>query len=126
MRSWARGYRCGVFQFVKSGKWKVGEARRPRSAASTGRRWATAVLISKDLENRRTRRARAGRGSADGRGGALRVPLLDEITYPIKWGWIEVDDVGRRCATARVPARRDHGPRCRARLIAIADLVSRW
>ena len=27
MRSWARGYRCGVFQFVKSGKWKVGEAK---------------------------------------------------------------------------------------------------
>ena len=23
MRSWARGYRCGVFQFVKSGKWKT-------------------------------------------------------------------------------------------------------
>ena len=33
MRSWARGYRCGVFQFVKSGKWKVGEAK---AAAALG------------------------------------------------------------------------------------------
>ena len=24
LRSWARGYRVGVYQFVKSGKWKVG------------------------------------------------------------------------------------------------------
>ena len=27
LRSWARDYRCGVFQFVKSGKWKVGEQK---------------------------------------------------------------------------------------------------
>ncbi|HEY1539754.1 MAG TPA: cob(I)yrinic acid a,c-diamide adenosyltransferase, partial [Solirubrobacteraceae bacterium] len=33
LRSWARGYRCGVFQFVKSGKWKVGEAK---AAAALG------------------------------------------------------------------------------------------
>ena len=25
LRGWARGYRIGVYQFVKSGKWKVGE-----------------------------------------------------------------------------------------------------
>src|SRR6202008_4944472 len=31
MRSWALGYRCGVFQFVKSGKWKVGEAKAARA-----------------------------------------------------------------------------------------------
>ena len=27
LRSWNRDYRCGVVQFVKSGKWKVGEQR---------------------------------------------------------------------------------------------------
>ncbi|MBD0355461.1 MAG: cob(I)yrinic acid a,c-diamide adenosyltransferase [Rubrobacteraceae bacterium] len=25
LRGWARGYRIGVYQFVKSGKWRVGE-----------------------------------------------------------------------------------------------------
>ncbi len=25
LRGWARGYKIGVYQFVKSGKWKVGE-----------------------------------------------------------------------------------------------------
>ena len=25
LRAWARGYRVGVYQFLKSGKWKVGE-----------------------------------------------------------------------------------------------------
>ena len=51
--------------------------------------------------------------------------LLDEITYPIKWGWIDVDDV---VATLRdrpgfqhvVITGRDAAPE----LIAIADLVS--
>ena len=27
MRSWARGWRVGVYQFMKSGKWKVGERK---------------------------------------------------------------------------------------------------
>jgi len=32
--------------------------------------------------------------------------LLEEITYPIKWGGIELDDVSRPCEIARLPARR--------------------
>jgi len=35
MRAWARDYRCGVFQFVKSGKWKVGEAKAAAVAAKS-------------------------------------------------------------------------------------------
>jgi ATP:corrinoid adenosyltransferase len=27
LRGWARGYKIGVYQFVKSGKWNVGEQR---------------------------------------------------------------------------------------------------
>ena len=38
MRSWARGYRCGVFQFVKSGKWNVGEAKAGKIAGDHIRR----------------------------------------------------------------------------------------
>ena len=52
MRSWARGYRCGVFQFVKSGKWKVGEAKA--AAALGGIDWEKMgdgwSWLSKDLD----------------------------------------------------------------------------
>ena len=97
MRSWARDYRCGVFQFVKSGKWKVGEekAARARSAGSTGRRWATAGRGCRATSRSPpTWRARAGtRSSARSPRSATSSSLLDEITYPINWGWIDVDDV---------------------------------
>ena len=52
MRSWARGHKCGVFQFVKSGKWKVGEAKA--AAALGGIDWEKMgdgwTWISRDLE----------------------------------------------------------------------------
>jgi len=52
MRAWARGYRCGVFQFVKSGKWKVGEAKA--AAALGGIDWEKMgdgwSWLSKDLD----------------------------------------------------------------------------
>jgi cob(I)alamin adenosyltransferase len=128
LRSWARGYRCGVFQFVKSGKWKVGEAKA--AAALGGIDWEKMgdgwSWISRDLEE-----------SADkARVGWERVKLciaeeryefllLDELTYPIKYGWIEEADV---VATLRdrpgfqhvVVTGRDAPPA----LIAVADLVS--
>ena len=65
MRAWARGYRCGVFQFVKSGKWKVGEAKA--AAALGGIDWEKMgdgwSWLSKDLDESPTRRAPAGRAS---------------------------------------------------------------
>ena len=129
MRSWARGYRCGVFQFVKSGKWKVGEAKaaaraRRHRLGEDGRR-----LVVDLARPRRVRRPRArglGRGqAARSREERYEFLLLDEITYPIKWGWIDVDEV---VATLRdrpgfqhvVITGRDAAPE----LIEAADLVS--
>ena len=128
MRSWARGYRCGVFQFVKSGKWKVGEAKAASALGGIdwekmGDGWS---WISKDLEESADK-ARAGWAGVKQMIAEERYEflLLDEITYPIKWGWIDVDDV---VATLRdrpgfqhvVITGRDAAPE----LIAIADLVS--
>ena len=67
MRSWARGYRCGVFQFVKSGKWKVGEAKA--AAALGGIDWEKMgdgwSWISHDLDESADLRARGlGGGQA--------------------------------------------------------------
>jgi cob(I)alamin adenosyltransferase len=128
LRSWARGYRCGVFQFVKTGKWKVGEAKA--AAAHGGLDWEKMgdgwSWLSRDLDESADL-ARAGwegvkRAIAEERYEFL---LLDEITYPVKWGWIDVDDV---VATLRdrpgfqhvIVTGRDADPK----LVELADLVT--
>src|ERR1700709_2478415 len=96
MRSGARGHRCGVFQFVKSGKWKVGEAKA--AAALGGIDWEKMgdgwSWLSKDLGECEDL---AGGGWAEVKRAIAseryEFLLLDEITYTIKWGWIELDDV---------------------------------
>jgi cob(I)alamin adenosyltransferase len=128
LRSWARGYRCGVFQFVKSGKWKVGEAKA--AAALGGIDWEKMgdgwSWISRDLEESADK-ARVGWEHvklciAQERYEFL---LLDELTYPIKYGWIEEDDV---VATLRDRPGFQHvvvtGRDAPQALIDVADLVS--
>jgi cob(I)alamin adenosyltransferase len=128
LRSWARGYRCGVFQFVKSGKWKVGEAKA--AAALGGIDWEKMgdgwSWISRDLEESADK-ARVGwervrQCIAEERYEFL---LLDELTYPIKYGWIEEDDV---VATLRDRPGFQHvvvtGRDAPQALIDAADLVS--
>jgi len=128
MRSWARGHRCGVFQFVKSGKWKVGEAKAAHALGGidwekmgNGWSWLSRDLVeSADL-------AREGWAEVKRAIAAERYEfvLLDEMTYPITWGWIDIDDV---VTTLRdrpgfqhviITGRRAPGP-----LIDAADLVS--
>jgi cob(I)alamin adenosyltransferase len=128
MRSWARGYRCGVFQFVKSGKWKVGEAKAAQALGGIdwekmGDGW---TWISKDLEESADR-ARAGWEEVKRRLAAERYEflLLDELTYAVKYGWIEEDDIvtalkERPGFQHVVVTGRDASPG----LIAAADLVS--
>jgi cob(I)alamin adenosyltransferase len=128
LRAWARDYRCGVFQFVKSGKWKVGEAKA--AAALGGIDWEKMgdgwTWISRDLEESADK-ARAGweevkRRIADERYEFL---LLDELTYAIKYGWIEERDivdaiVNRPGFQHIVITGRDASPG----LLEAADLVS--
>lgn len=128
LRSWARGYRCGVFQFVKSGKWKVGEEKAAQALGGIdwekmGDGW---TWISRDLEESADR-AREGwaevqRRIADERYEFL---LLDEMTYAIKYGWIDEDEVvatlvNRPGFQHVVITGRDASPK----LIAAADLVT--
>ncbi|WP_205695690.1 cob(I)yrinic acid a,c-diamide adenosyltransferase [Conexibacter sp. SYSU D00693] len=128
LRSWARGYRCGVFQFVKSGKWKVGEAKAAEALGGIdwekmGDGW---TWISRDLEESADK-ARAGwdevkRRIADERYEFL---LLDELTYAIKYGWIEeqeiVDTLMNRPGFQHVVVTGRDAPQG---LIDAADLVS--
>ena len=128
LRAWARGYRCGVFQFVKSGKWKVGEAKA--AAALGGIDWEKMgdgwSWLSRDIAESADL-AREGWAHVKAMIAAERYEflVLDEITYPIKWGWIDVEDVVRTLTERPgfqhvVITGRDAAPE----LIAVADLVS--
>jgi cob(I)alamin adenosyltransferase len=128
LRSWARGYRCGVFQFLKSGKWKVGEAKAAQALGGIdwekmGDGWS---WISRDIEES-AELARLGwehvkQCIAE---ETYEFLLLDELTYPIKYGWIDEDDV---VATLRDRPGFQHvvvtGRDAPQSLIGIANLVS--
>ena len=128
LRSWARGYRCGVFQFVKSGKWKVGEAKAAQALGGIewekmGDGW---TWLSKDLDESADK-ARAGWQEVKRRieGERYEFLLLDELTYAIKYGWIAEDEIvdtlnARPGFQHIVVTGRDASPG----LIAAADLVS--
>ncbi len=128
LRSWARGYRCGVFQFVKSGKWKVGEAKAAAELGGVdwekmGDGW---TWISRDLEESADR-AREGWAEVKRRIAEEKYEflVLDELTYAITYGWIDEDDV---VDTLRIRPGFQHvvvtGRGAGEKLIAAADLVS--
>jgi cob(I)alamin adenosyltransferase len=96
LRAWARGYRVGMYQFVKSGKWKVGERKAAEALGdidweSMGDGW---TWVSRDLEQSADL-AREGweevkRRIADQTYDLL---ILDEFTYPMTFGWVDTDEV---------------------------------
>ena len=128
LRSWNRDYRCGVVQFIKSGKWKVGEQRAAEALGGIdwmkmGDGWS---WISKDIVESADL-ARAGweqvkQFIAEERYEFL---LLDEFTYPLKWGWVAVDEVvdvlTHRPGFQHVVVTGRDAPRP---LVEAADLVS--
>ena len=98
LRGWNQGWPIGVFQFVKSAKWRIGE----ETALETPRRAA-----------RRDRRGRPGRVAQDGRGLVVvaqgRAPTRTTPPTAAE-GWAEI----KRRLAARDPrplrARRVHLP----------------
>ena len=95
MRAVARDWRVCVIQFIKSDTWKVGEEKVARQLGvdwlkgGDGFTWE-----SPDLDQSEGR-ARAAWLLAEAAiaGGEYRLVVLDEITYPMNWGWIEGDAV---------------------------------
>lgn len=95
VRSLARGWKVCVVQFVKSGKWHTGEVR---VLSSLGADWHIMgdgfTWESDDLERSAEMAKEAWTLAREAIGsGAYNVVLLDEVTYPVNWGWIEEADV---------------------------------
>ena len=139
LRGWNQGWSIGVFQFVKSAKWKVGEEAAFRALGrlhdesgeggpvdwqKMGEGWswtrkpgteedhAAAALEGWREIQRRFQQERH------------QLYILDEFTYPMKWGWVDVDEV---ISTLQQRTGSQHviitGRNADPRLIDAADLV---
>ena len=94
-RGWARGWRVGVVQFVKGGKWKTGERKL---ADHLGIEWHTLgdgfTWESTDLDETAAKGRHAWEvAAAKLASGDYDLLILDELTYAVSYGWVRVDDV---------------------------------
>lgn len=95
IRAVARGWKVAVVQFIKSGDWSVGEEKIGRQIGIDW--WALGDGFTWDSEDMEESEAVAraawehARGLIDG--GEYRLVVLDEVTYPINWGWIDLDEM---------------------------------
>ena len=127
LRAVARGWKVCVVQFIKSGKWRVGEEEIGRRL---GVQWWTTgdgfTWNSKDMDETEARAREAWRAARETiESGDFELVVLDEITYTITFGWIDVGEV-----VAAIENRPDHvniiatGRDAPAELVDIADTVT--
>jgi cob(I)alamin adenosyltransferase len=127
IRALARGWRVAVVQFVKSGTWKVGEEKIGRQLGAEW--WAIGEGFTWESDDLDRDEAVAREAWAHARAvilaGSHEVVILDELTYPINWGWIDGDEVAAtltaRPANVSVVATGRDAP---SSLLAVADTVT--
>jgi cob(I)alamin adenosyltransferase len=139
LRGWNQGWPIGVFQFVKSAKWKVGEENAFRALGRLNEQTGEGAPVEwhkmgegwswsrkQGTEDDHAAAALEGwreiaRRLAEERHGLY---VLDEFTYPMHWGWVDVAEV-----VATLAARPGHqhvvitGRHAPQALIDAADLV---
>jgi cob(I)alamin adenosyltransferase len=127
MRAVARGWKVCVIQFIKSGRWRAGEEKVARQLGvdwlkgGDGFTWE-----SPDLDRSEGRAAAAWRLARSViLAGEHQLVVLDEVTYPMNWDWIDraevVETIRRRPDRVNVVATgRDAPPE----LIEVADTVT--
>jgi cob(I)alamin adenosyltransferase len=100
LRGVAREWPTAVVQFVKSGKWRTGEEKVCRQlgvswfAAGDGFSWE-----SSDLDESQAKAVAAWEFTKTLlAGGEYRLVVLDEVSYPMAWGWIDADEVAAALA----------------------------
>ena len=131
LRAWSAGWDVGVFQFVKSPKWRVGEetALKALGERITWHKMGEGWSWIQRPGTERDHAAEAAEGWAqikrDLAAETHRFYVLDEFTYPMKWGWVDVADV---VATLAARPGTQHvvitGRDAHPDLIDAADLVT--
>ncbi|MFD8595841.1 cob(I)yrinic acid a,c-diamide adenosyltransferase [Kitasatospora sp. NPDC059646] len=134
LRAWNQGWPIGVFQFVKSAKWKVGEENALRVLGESGQGGTVAwhkmgsgwSWVQRDIESSEEA-AREGweQVKRDLAAETYRFYVLDEFTYPLHWGWIDVAEVVEvlrdRPGNQHVVVTGRNAPE---QLLELADLVT--
>ncbi|MPZ65248.1 MAG: cob(I)yrinic acid a,c-diamide adenosyltransferase [Pseudonocardiaceae bacterium] len=139
LRGWNAGFSIGVFQFVKSAKWKVGEETALRALGDVHARTGQGGAVEWHKMGEGWSWARK-QGSEDDHAAAAAegwaeiarrlaaqthdLYVLDEFTYPLDWGWVDVEEV---VTALRQRPGRQHvvitGRRAPSVLVEAADLV---
>lgn len=139
LRGWTQGWSIGVFQFVKSAKWRVGEENAFAALGRLHEQTGEGGQVSWHKMGEGWSWSRKPGSDEDHAAAALEgwreiqrrlsaqehgLYVLDEFTYPMKWGWVDVaeviDTLGRRPGHQHVVITgRDAHPD----LIDAADLV---
>lgn len=127
IRGWARDWRVGVVQFMKSGTWQTGERKL---ADHLGVDWWTLgdgfTWESKDLDESAAKNVHAWQVAREKLAcGDYDLLLLDELTYIINYGWVDAADVvaglRARWPKTNVVITGRHAP---DELVEVADTVT--
>jgi cob(I)alamin adenosyltransferase len=127
LRAAGAGLRVCVIQFMKSGKWKTGEEKAGRDL---GIEWWTLgdgfTWESTDMERTEAIAREAWAAATEKiRSGEFDLIVLDEVTYPITWGWIDesqaIDVIKSRPPNVNIIAT---GRGATASVIQAADTVT--
>ncbi|MFF1833199.1 cob(I)yrinic acid a,c-diamide adenosyltransferase [Streptomyces sp. NPDC058231] len=138
LRAWNQGWPIGVFQFVKSAKWKVGEENALKVLGASGEggtvawhkmgegwSWVQRGLHGDNADNEAKAREGWEQVKRDLAAETYRLYVLDEFAYPMHWGWIDTDEVVEvmrgRPGTQHVVITGRNAPE---KLVAAADLVT--
>jgi cob(I)alamin adenosyltransferase len=127
VRAVARGWKVAVIQFLKSGDWATGEQKTAERlgvdwwAMGDGFTWDSddldeSAAIAQTAWNKATEVITSGEYS---------LVILDEVTYPLTWGWVDLED-----AIQVITSRPEHvnlvltGRDAPASLVEVADTVT--
>ena len=140
LRGWNQGWSIGVFQFVKSAKWKVGEEAALLALGEVHSRTGQGGPVEWHKMGAGWSWSRKHGTETDHAEAALegwreiarrlaeerhRLYVLDEFTYPIKWGWVDLAEV---ISTLTTRPGHQHvvitGRSAPPELIEAADLVT--
>lgn len=127
MRAVARGWKVAVIQFLKSGEWNVGEEKVARQVGVDWWAMGDGFTWESDDIDESEAIAKAGweRAVETIESGDYDLVVLDEMTYPVNWDWIDGDEVietlANRPEKVNVIVTGRDAPQ---RLIDIADTVT--
>lgn len=108
LRGWSQGWNIGVFQFVKSAKWRIGEQNALEQLGSLPDETGKGGTVEWHKMGSGWSWSKRAGTEADHAADALegwreiqrrlqaethQLYVLDEFTYPMKWGWVDPVEV---------------------------------